>query len=65
MSKLICPHCGSTNVYTDTCNEIYTTNGRMIAEHSGFCMDCETVLNWNEIFVFKEYSNIRIDNEER
>lgn len=65
MSKLICPHCGSLHVYTDTCNETYITNDKMIAEYSGFCMDCETVLNWDEIFVFKEYSNIRIDNEER
>lgn len=62
MEELKCPHCGSSYVDTDVCNETYRTDDKVIKEYSGFCMDCGTYLNWEEIFVFKEYSNIRIDN---
>ena len=60
--ELKCPYCRSVNVYTDVCDDTYRTDDKVIKEYSGFCMDCGTCLNWDEIFVFKEYSNIRIDN---
>ena len=62
MDKLKCPCCGSFFVVGDVCNETYKTDDKVVKEYNGFCMNCETRLNWDEIFVFKGYSNIRVDN---
>ena len=62
MEELKCPHCGSVNVNTDVCDDIYAIDDKVIKEYSGSCMDCGTWLNWDEVFVLKEYSNIRIDS---
>ena len=61
-ADLKCPHCGSENIYEDVCNDTYRVDDKVIKEYCGFCMDCGELLNWNEIFVFRAYSNIRIDN---
>lgn len=62
MEELKCPHCGSENIDCDDCIDSEYCVDSVIRKYCGFCMDCGTLLTWEEEFEFKQYNNIKIDN---
>ena len=65
MNKLICPHCGSTDVSESDCFDIETTfdynrcNEVILRKISGYCDGCgATDLLWTEVYEFAGYDNI-------
>ena len=61
--ELKCPHCGGTNIEEDDCIDTeYVNSTTMSRRCTGYCNDCQSPLEWEEVFTFSEYQNIIVCN---
>lgn len=69
MEELICPHCGSDEVYDSDCFDTEVTfdyninNEVVLRKINGYCDGCgATDLLWTEVYEFKGYKNVMANN---
>ena len=69
MEELICPHCGSTEVYVSDCFDTEVTfdyniqNEVVLRKINGYCDGCgATDLLWTEVYEFKGYKDVMANN---
>ena len=61
MEELKCPHCDSP-VEIEECIDTEYYGDSIIRECYGFCVNCSTVLSWQEVFKLAHYDNIEIED---
>lgn len=65
MKELICPFCGNT-IYDDgdidiDCLDIEFLYTKVILHMIGICPNCEKEYQWDKIYEFDRYDNLRED----
>lgn len=58
MKKLQCPKCKSVNIISEDIYSIFSASNGLNLCCVGYCEDCKTSLQWDEVYKFYEYENV-------
>jgi len=59
LNELKCPKCGGTHIVADDCYDtIHGENNTFKELMCGHCEDCDTELQWEEVYQFVGYDEI-------
>ena len=59
-NKLVCPKCGSERISTDDCYDYEVSSDYVVRQYCGHCMDCNVDVDWDEVYTFSHYENVRL-----
>lgn len=60
-NKVVCPNCGSAQIEGVESYDTYDCNKGIKKRFVGWCEDCDTQLQWSEIYHFVGYDEIEED----